>query len=69
MSETNNKGKKCWHLPAFYLGYHLGQRVRCDEKFDGRDYTYIPLAYRFTIAALWDGGLSGNRSGECRWEA
>ena len=35
-----------------FCNNYLGQRVRCDEKFDGRDHTYIPLAYRFTIAAL-----------------
>ncbi len=56
MSETNNKGvKKCWASASLlFVNNYLGQRVRCDEKFDGRDYT---------LHTFWRTGLRSRRFG------
>ena len=41
---------------AFFGHNYLGQRVRCDEKFDGRDHTYIPFGVPVYDRGAWDGG-------------
>lgn len=57
MSETNNKGVKVLAFcQPFICNNYLGQRVRCvKNSMDAITPTYL-LAYRFTIAAAWDGG-------------
>ena len=57
MSETNNKGSKSAGIcQPFICNNYLGQRVRCDEKFDGRDHTYIPFGVPVYDRGAWDGG-------------
>ena len=56
MSETNNKGVKVLASARLLFNNYLGQRVRCDEKFDGRDHTYIPFGVPVYDRGAWDGG-------------
>ena len=57
MSETNNKGVKVLASASLlFVTHYLGQRLRCDEKFDGRDHTYIPLGVPVYDRGAWNGG-------------
>ena len=58
MSETNNKGVKCWHLPAFYCNNYLGQRTSlCVKKIRWtRSHLHIPLGVPVYDRGAWDGG-------------
>ena len=57
MSETNNKGVKVLASASLlFVTIIWGQRVRCDEKFDGCDHTDIPFGVPVYDRGAWDGG-------------
>ena len=56
MSETNNKGVKVLASASLLFVTIIWGSAFVDEKFDGRDHTYIPFGVSVYDRGAWDGG-------------